>query len=107
MGPLVSRGQQERVLDYIRIGKEAKASVAAGGKSPDGPLAGGFFVEPTVFAGVANDMRIAREEIFGPVVCALPFTDLPDAVRKGNDTPYGLAAGVWTRDLRKAHQAAA
>jgi aldehyde dehydrogenase (NAD+)/phenylacetaldehyde dehydrogenase len=107
MGPLVSRNQQERVLDYIRIGKEARASVAAGGKSPDGPLAGGFFVEPTVFAGVTNDMRIAREEIFGPVVCALPFKDLPDAIQKGNDTPFGLAAGVWTRDLRKAHQAAA
>jgi acyl-CoA reductase-like NAD-dependent aldehyde dehydrogenase len=107
MGPLVSRNQQERVLDYIRIGKEAKASVAAGGKSPDGELAGGFFVEPTVFAGVTNDMRIAREEIFGPVVCALPFKDLPDAIQKGNDTPFGLAAGVWTRDLKKAHQAAA
>jgi aldehyde dehydrogenase (NAD+) len=107
MGPLVSRNQQARVLDYIRIGKEAKASVAAGGKSPDGALSGGFFVEPTVFAGVTNDMRIAREEIFGPVVCALPFRDLPDAIQKGNDTPFGLAAGVWTRDLRKAHQAAA
>ena len=107
MGPLVSRNQQQRVLDYIRIGKEAKASVAAGGKSPDGSLAGGYFVEPTVFAGVTNDMRVAREEIFGPVVCALPFKDLPDAILKGNDTPFGLAAGVWTRDLKKAHQAAA
>jgi acyl-CoA reductase-like NAD-dependent aldehyde dehydrogenase len=107
MGPLVSRNQQERVLDYIRIGKEAKASIAAGGKSPDGSLADGFFVEPTVFADVTNDMRIAREEIFGPVVCALPFKDLPDAIQKGNDTPFGLAAGVWTRDLKKAHQAAA
>ena len=107
MGPLVSRNQQQRVLDYVRLGKEAKASVAAGGKSPDGALSGGFFVEPTVFSGVTNDMRIAREEIFGPVVCALPFKDLPDAIQKGNDTPFGLAAGVWTRDLRKAHQAAA
>lgn len=106
MGPLVSRAQQERVLDYIRLGKEARARLAAGGQAPDG-LAGGYFVEPTVFAGVTNDMRIAREEIFGPVVCALPFKDLPDAIQKGNDTPYGLAAGVWTRDLRKAHQAAA
>jgi aldehyde dehydrogenase (NAD+)/phenylacetaldehyde dehydrogenase len=107
MGPLVSRGQQARVLDYIRVGKEAKANAVAGGKAPDGPLANGFFVEPTVFANVTNDMRIAREEIFGPVVCALPFKDLPDAIQKGNDTPFGLAAGVWTRDLRKAHQAAA
>lgn len=107
MGPLVSRSQQERVLDYIRIGTEGKASVAAGGKAPDGALAGGCFVEPTVFADVTNDMRIAREEIFGPVVCALPFKDLPDAIQQGNDTPFGLAAGVWTRDLKKAHQAAA
>jgi aldehyde dehydrogenase (NAD+) len=108
MGPLVSRNQQERVLDYIRVGKEAKASVAAGGKAPDGSLAGGFFVEPTVFAGVTNDMRIAREEIFGPVVCALPFKDLPDAIQKGKRHDRS----VWRRECgrvtcAKAHQAAA
>ena len=107
MGPLVSRNQQERVLDYVRIGREEKASAVAGGRSPDGALAGGYFVEPTVFSGVTNEMRIAREEIFGPVVCAIPFKDLPDAIAKGNDSPFGLAAGVWTRDIRKAHQAAA
>ncbi len=107
MGPLVSRAQQERVLDYVRIGREGKANALSGGKSPDGPLANGYFVEPTVFANVTNDMRIAREEIFGPVVCAIPFKDLPDAVAKGNDSPFGLAAGVWTQNLRKAHQAAA
>jgi aldehyde dehydrogenase (NAD+) len=107
MGPLVSRAQQERVLDYVRIGTEARAHALSGGKAPDGPLKNGFFVEPTVFAGVTNDMRIAREEIFGPVVCAIPFRDLPDAVAKGNDSNFGLAAGVWTQNLRKAHQAAA
>jgi acyl-CoA reductase-like NAD-dependent aldehyde dehydrogenase len=107
MGPLVSRAQQERVLDYVRIGSEGKAKTLSGGKAPDGPLAHGYFVEPTVFAGVTNDMRIAREEIFGPVVCALSFQDLPQAVEQGNDSNFGLAAGVWTRDLRKAHQAAA
>jgi acyl-CoA reductase-like NAD-dependent aldehyde dehydrogenase len=107
MGPLVSRGQQERVLDYIEQGKAARANVLAGGRKPDGRLAEGFFVEPTVFSQVTNEMSIAREEIFGPVVCALPFKDLADAIRQGNDTPFGLAAGVWTRDLRKAHQAAA
>jgi acyl-CoA reductase-like NAD-dependent aldehyde dehydrogenase len=107
MGPLVSRAQQERVLDYVRIGKDEKARPLAGGNAPDGGLSGGYFVEPTVFAGVNNTMRIAREEIFGPVVCAIPFEDLPDAIAKGNDSEFGLAAGVWTRDIRKAHQAAA
>jgi aldehyde dehydrogenase (NAD+) len=107
MGPLVSRDQQQRVLRYIHAGTEARANIVAGGRAPDGELAGGFFIEPTVFTGVTNDMTIAREEIFGPVVCALPFKDLPDAIAKGNDSPYGLAAGVWTKDIRKAHQAAA
>lgn len=107
MGPLVSRAQQQRVLDYVRIGKEEKARPLAGGSAPDGGLADGYFVEPTVFAGVHNAMRIAREEIFGPVVCAIPFEDLPDAISKGNESEFGLAAGVWTRDIRKAHQAAA
>ena len=107
MGPLVSSEQQKRVLAYVRIGHEEKATAVAGGKAPLGELQPGFFVEPTVFAGVHNRMRIAREEIFGPVVCAIPFDDLPDAIAKGNDSPFGLAAGVWTRDIRKAHQAAA
>ena len=107
MGPLVSRDQQQRVLEYVQIGKDAGATPLAGGNAVNGELAGGFFVQPTVFAGVDNAMRIAREEIFGPVACAIPFKDLPDAVTKGNDTPYGLAAGVWTQDVRKAHQAAA
>jgi phenylacetaldehyde dehydrogenase len=107
MGPLVSKDQQRRVLDYVRIGREENAIAVAGGNAPPGELQTGFFVEPTVFAGVDNRMRIAREEIFGPVVCAIPFDDLPDAIAKGNDSPFGLAAGVWTRDIRKAHQAAA
>jgi acyl-CoA reductase-like NAD-dependent aldehyde dehydrogenase len=107
MGPLVSKDQQRRVLDYVRIGREENAIAMAGGNAPLGELQTGFFVEPTVFAGVDNRMRIAREEIFGPVVCAIPFDDLPDAIAKGNDSPFGLAAGVWTRDIRKAHQAAA
>lgn len=107
MGPLVSREQQKRVLEYVEIGRAGRAEAICGGKAPGGPLERGFFVEPTVFAGVCNDMRIAREEIFGPVICALPFKDFPEAIEKGNDTPFGLAAGVWTRDLKKAHQAAA
>jgi len=107
MGPLVSRAQQQRVLDYVRIGTDEQARPVTGGKPPGNGLENGFFVEPTVFAAVNNTMRIAREEIFGPVVCAIPFDDLPDAIAKGNDSPFGLAAGVWTRDIRKAHQAAA
>ena len=107
MGPLVSLEQQRRVLDFVRIGREEKANSLVGGKAPLGELQAGFFVEPTVLSGVHNRMRIAREEIFGPVVCAIPFDDLPDAIAQGNDSPFGLAAGVWTRDIRKAHQAAA
>ena len=107
MGPLVSRAQQQRVLDYIRIGGEENAEAIAGGGAPRGELDDGFFVLPTVFTNVDNSMRIAQEEIFGPVVCAIPFDDQPDAIAKGNDSPFGLAAGVWTRDIRKAHQTAA
>lgn len=106
MGPLVSREQQQRVLKYIDVGLSENAVPLSGSRSPKGELSNGWFVEPTVFAGVANSMRIAREEIFGPVVCAIPFRDLPDAVRLGNDSSFGLAAGVWTRDIRKAHQTA-
>ena len=107
MGPLVSEEQQRRVLSAIALGKGEGAKLLVGGQAPEGALASGCFVEPTVFTGVNNAMRIAKEDIFGPVVCALPFRDLPDAVAQGNDSPYGLAAGVWTRDLRKAHQTAA
>ena len=107
MGPLVSKAQQQRVINYINIGAGEQAQAVAGGKAGTGALADGFFVEPTVFRGVHNQMRIAQEEIFGPVVCAIPFVDLPDAIAQGNDSPFGLAAGVWTRDIRKAHQAAA
>ena len=106
MGPLVSKAQQQRVLGYIDLGVSEYAKVVSGGQAAGGALSHGFFVEPTVFGGVNNQMRIAREEIFGPVVCAIPFVDLPDAIAQGNDSPFGLAAGVWTRDIRKAHQAA-
>jgi aldehyde dehydrogenase (NAD+)/phenylacetaldehyde dehydrogenase len=108
MGPLVSKDQQRRVLSYLEEGQRAGATALAGGRAPAAAhLAPGYFVEPTVFTHVERTHRIAQEEIFGPVICAMPFDDLPDAVAKGNDTPFGLAAGVWTKDLRKAHQAAA
>ncbi|TMF38739.1 MAG: aldehyde dehydrogenase family protein [Chloroflexi bacterium] len=105
MGPLVSKTQMERVLGYISVGNREGARLLAGGGRPAG-LDSGYFVKPTVFAHVDSNMRIAREEIFGPVVSAIPFTDEDDLVAKANSTIYGLVAGVWTSNVARAHRVA-
>jgi len=101
MGPLVSKEQQERVLGYIDSGKKQGASVSVGGEAPSHP---GYFVKPTVLVNVKPDMKVVREEIFGPVLVAQRFDDLDEVVRQANDTPYGLAASVWTSNLSAAHR---
>lgn len=105
VGTVASRAQYEKVLRYIDIATQEGAQLATGGGRPDDPaLDKGLYVRPTIFTGVSNDMRIAREEVFGPVAAIIPFRDEDDAVRIANDTRFGLAAGVWTRDLALAHR---
>jgi phenylacetaldehyde dehydrogenase len=106
MGPLVSREQQEKVMNYIRSGEQAGARTLTGGKAPGGSMQSGCYVEPTVFDNVNPNMKIVAEEIFGPVVVAAPFEDLDAVIDRGNDTEYGLAASVWTKDINKAHKVA-
>ena len=99
VGPLVSQRQRERVESYIQLGKDSGATLAAGGGRPDRDK--GWFVQPTVFGGVGNDMRIAREEIFGPVLAVIPYRDVDDAVALANDSEYGLGGTIWTSDVEK------
>lgn len=107
LGPLVSKAQQDRVLGYIEDGKREGARLAVGGGAPkDGSLARGFFVEPTVFTGVSNTMKIAREEIFGPVLSVIEYDSDDEAVALANDSSYGLGAGVWSKNEDRARSVA-
>lgn len=106
LGPVVSEVQLERVMSYIEAGKAEGAKLLTGGNRASVGSGKGYFVEPTVFDQVDNKMKIAQEEIFGPVLSTITFSDIDEAIAKSNDTIYGLAAAIWTRDIKKAHRLA-
>jgi acyl-CoA reductase-like NAD-dependent aldehyde dehydrogenase len=103
IGPIISAKQQDRILDFIKSGKAQGAIIAFGGGKPQAyELSNGFFVEPTIFTHVDNQMTIAQEEIFGPVLSVIKYSTIDDAIAKANQSIYGLGGGVWSRDSEKA-----
>jgi acyl-CoA reductase-like NAD-dependent aldehyde dehydrogenase len=106
MGPQVSEEQLNRIKSYVGIAREEGATVLTGGECPplEGDFQRGFFFQPTIFSEVKNNMRVAQEEIFGPVTSVITFKDEDDLLREANDTIYGLSAGIWTRDIVRAHR---
>ena len=106
LGPLISKKQQDRVTGYQELAKREGAEVLVGGSANEQEISKGYFVKPTILANVTNDMCVAQEEIFGPVVGALPFENIDEVIELANQTQYGLGGGVCTTDIRKAHKVA-
>ena len=102
MGPVISQPQLDKVLSYIDVGRDEGAELLRGGQRLGGELGNGYFMQPSVFGGVTNQMRIAREEIFGPVLSILPFDDVDEAIAIANDSEFGLGGAVWSQNLSTA-----